>query len=621
MKKIDKNEKDKFKEDLIADVKADFENRRKARVENERQWELNMNFISGNQYCGINARGDLEDTDRDFFWQEREVFNHIAPVIESRLARFSRVSPLFSVRPKTDDDKDVNGAAIAEKLLASAFEKYDLDETVKKVTVWSETCGTGFYKIVWDNRGGNAVGEADGETVFEGDVKIIPVSPFEIFPDSLFSEELDDCFSIIHARALPVREIKEKYGVAVAGENLDVFGLFKSDSAKSGAKTTIENAAIVIEKYEKPSAEFPSGRLITVAGDELLYYGELPYKNGKNGARTFPFVKQVCLKAAGRFFGASITERLIPVQRAFNAVKNRKHEFLNRLSMGVMKVEDGSLDVDDLESEGLPPGKVLVYRQGSSAPEMMGGLSMPSDFNEEEEKLLNEFVTISGVAEVSSSMSNANVASGTALEILVEQDNERLIVSAETIRKCYLEIARQVIRLYAQFAAGVRMIKIRDSFNKTRITYVDKSAVNSDDVYLENENELLYSHSQKKEMIFKLYQSGLLTDETGDLRPATKEKVLSLLGYKDLDYQKGVSEMQSEKAQKENERIRKREVHAEEVDDDEIHLDEHTRYILSEYDELNEEEKQRLFAHLKEHKDRIKRENAAAKNNAAGLKL
>lgn len=621
MKKIDKNEKDKFKEDLIADVKADFENRRKARVENERQWELNMNFISGNQYCGINARGDLEDTDRDFFWQEREVFNHIAPVIESRLARFSRVSPLFSVRPKTDDDKDVNGAAIAEKLLASAFEKYDLDETVKKVTVWSETCGTGFYKIVWDNRGGNAVGEADGETVFEGDVKIIPVSPFEIFPDSLFSEELDDCFSIIHARALPVREIKEKYGVAVAGENLDVFGLFKSDSAKSGAKTTIENAAIVIEKYEKPSAEFPSGRLITVAGDELLYYGELPYKNGKNGARTFPFVKQVCLKAAGRFFGASITERLIPVQRAFNAVKNRKHEFLNRLSMGVMKVEDGSLDVDDLESEGLPPGKVLVYRQGSSAPEMMSGLSMPSDFNEEEEKLLNEFVTISGVAEVSSSMSNANVASGTALEILVEQDNERLIVSAETIRKCYLEIARQVIRLYAQFAAGVRMIKIRDSFNKTRITYVDKSAVNSDDVYLENENELLYSHSQKKEMIFKLYQSGLLTDETGDLRPATKEKVLSLLGYKDLDYQKGVSEMQSEKAQKENERIRKREVHAEEVDDDEIHLDEHTRYILSEYDELNEEEKQRLFAHLKEHKDRIKRENAAAKNNAAGLKL
>lgn len=606
LNKNQKNEKDKFKEDLIADVKADFADRRAARREIERQWELNMNFISGNQYCGVNARGDLQNEDREYFWQGREVYNHIAPVIESRLARFSRVSPVFSVRPRTDDDEDVNGANLAEKLLVSAFEKYDLDSLVKKVSVWSETCGTGFYKVIWDNDGGNVVGEANGIPVYEGDVKIIAVSPFEIFPDSIYNEELDECFSVIHARAVPIREIRERYGVSVAGENVDVYKLSTDGTRGESCVSALKNAAVVIEKYEKPSSEFPNGRLITVAGDELLYYGELPYINGKNGTRSFPFVKQDCLKKAGSFFGGSITERLIPVQRAFNAVKNRKHEFLNRLSMGIMKVEDGSVDVDDLESEGLPPGKVLVYRQGSTAPEMLSGMNMPSDFNDEEERLLSEFVTISGVAEVSSSMSNAHVTSGTALEILVEQDNERLIVSAETIRKCYLEIAKQTIRLYSQFSGGLRAIKIRDSFNKTRVIYANKTALGSDDVYLENENELLYSHSQKKEMIFKLYQSGLLTDESGKLRPATKEKVLSLLGYKDLDYQKGVSEMQSEKAQRENAIVRQRELHIEEPDDDKIHADEHIRYILSEYEELDENEKKRLFAHLKEHKDRLK---------------
>lgn len=531
-----KKESEKFINDLIADTKADFEHRRKERAVLERQWELDMNFIFGNQYCGITARGELADEGKEFFWQNRETFNHIAPLIESRVARFSRVSPLFSVRPKTDDDKDVNAASFAEKLLSSAFEKYDLDGVVKKVTVWSESCGTGFYKVLWDNKGGNAVGVSDGETVYEGDVNVVPVSPFEIFPDSLYNEEIEDCFSVIHARAVPVREIREKYGADVAGENVQAFGRYNgaTDAAESG--NVYYDRAIVIEKYEKPSSEFPCGRLITVAGDKLLYYGELPYKNGKNGERTFPFVKQICIKNAGCFFGASIAERLIPVQRAFNAVKNRKHEFLNRLSMGIMKVEDGSLDVDDLATEGLQPGKILVYRQGSSAPEMLGGISMPSDFNEEEAKLLNEFVSISGVSEVSSSMANAGVTSGTALEILVEQDNERLIVPAENIRKCYLEIAKHAIRLYAQFSAGVRAVKVRDSFNKTKVVYADKSAVNTDEVYLENENELLYSHSQKKEMIFKLYQSGLLTDESGRLRPATKEKVLSLLGYKDLDY-------------------------------------------------------------------------------------
>lgn len=605
MKGKNKEDKEKFIEDLVSEVKEDFEKRRAARLEKERQWELNMSFVSGNQYCGLTVDGEIESADKEYFWQNREVFNHIAPIIESRLARFSRIAPVFSVRPKTDDDSDVNAAALAEKLIGSAFEKYNLDETVKKVTVWSEICGTAFYKIVWDNNGGNVIGEVDGKPVYEGDISILPVSPFEIFPDSLYNEETEDCFSIIHARALTAREIRERYGVIVKGENIEVFGSSPLGSNGKAKKGVLSDAAIVIEKYEKPSGEFPNGRLITIAEDKLLYYGELPYINGKNRTRTFPFVKQVCLESAGSFFGASITERLIPVQRAFNAVKNRKHEFLNRLTTGIMKVEDGSLDVDDLETEGLPPGKVLVYRQGSSAPEMIGGLSMPSDFGEEEERLLNEFVSISGVAEVSSSMSNANVASGTALEILIEQDNERLIVSAETIRKCYLEIARQTIRLYAQFSVGLRMIKIRDSFNKTRVLYADKSTVNSDDVYLENENELLYSHGQKKEMIFKLYNSGLLTDDSGKLRPATKEKVLSLLGYKDLDYQKGVSEMQSEKAQKENAKIRKIGLSTEEVDDDVIHIDEHTRYILSEYDELDENEKTRLFGHLKEHKERL----------------
>ena len=48
----------------------------------------------------------------------------------------------------------------------------------------------------------------------------------------------------------------------------------------------------VIEKYEKPTPEYPNGRLITVAGGKLLYYGELPYKNGVNGDRAYPFVKQ-----------------------------------------------------------------------------------------------------------------------------------------------------------------------------------------------------------------------------------------------------------------------------------------------------------------------------------------
>ncbi len=483
---------------LVSEIEKDFQERQKDRKALERQWELNMNFLSGNQYCGLNARGEIVDENKAYYWQNHEVYNHVAPIIESRLARFSRVNPTVSVRPNTDDDKDVAAANGAEKLIALAFKNSDFDNVSKKVNTWAETCGTGFYKVVWNNQGGELVGEADGEKVYEGQAQILPVSPFEIFPDSLYHESIKDCISIIHARAMRVSQVREKYGVIVKGEEIGVFSLSGADNLSGKVKSAISDATLVIERYEKPSLDFPNGRLITVAGGKLLYSGELPYVNGEHGERTFPFIKQESLVKAGSFFGVSIIERLIPVQRAFNAVKNRKHEFLNRLSMGVMTVEDGSIDVDDLTEEGLSPGKVLVYRQGAKAPEIMADMTMPTDFNEEENKLINEFVIVSGVSDVSSSASNARLSSGSALEILVEQDNSRLVMTAEIIRRAFLEVARQTVRLYAQFMAGVKAVKYTDAQNNTKVLYAGKDSFNCDEVYLESENELFYSNSQKR---------------------------------------------------------------------------------------------------------------------------
>ncbi len=596
----------KFIEDLIVETKADFEKRRADRLKYERQWELNMNFLIGNQYCDLNQRGDIVDEDKTFYWQNRGVFNHVAPIVETRLAKLARISPVISVRPRSDDDADVTNAGLAEKVLVEAFDRVDISSVVRRVTAWSETCGTAFYKVLWNGSGGSKVGTLNGEPVYEGEISILPVSPFEVYPDSLYNERLDDCKSVIHAKAVSAVDVLDKYGVTVKGGEVDVFSLNAVGKGKGvTGRRTAKDAVIVIEKYEAPSTNFPNGRLITVAGDKLLYYGELPYVNAENGKRGYPFVKQTSITVSGCFFGASVIERLIPVQRAFNAVKNRKHEFLNRLSMGVMTVEDGSLDTDDLVEEGLSPGKVLVYRQGATPPEMMNANSIPPDFNDEEERLLNEFVVISGVSEVSTSSDNATVSSGSALEILISQDNERMTMVAELVRESYVLIARQTLRLYAQFLSGVKIVRTQDDFNKTKIYYADKRAFASDDVYLENENELLYTPSQKKEMIFKLYESGLLQTENGKLSPAVKEKVLSLLGYKDLDGKKGISGLHEEKAQAENVKIRLNDTPVEEIDDHEIHVDEHTRFILSEYQSLTDEEKRRLFAHLKAHKDKI----------------
>lgn len=63
-----------------------------------------------------------------------------------------------------------------------------------------------------------------------------------------------------------------------------------------------------------------------------------------------------------------LVDMLIPCQRSYNALKGRYAEYINRLSTGVIVVEDGSADIDELAEGGFTFGKVIVYRQGSVPP-------------------------------------------------------------------------------------------------------------------------------------------------------------------------------------------------------------------------------------------------------------
>ena len=66
-----------------------------------------------------------------------------------------------------------------------------------------------------------------------------------------------------------------------------------------------------------------------------------------------------------------LVDRLIPCQRSYNALKGRYTECANSLSFGEIIAEDGSVDVDELFEEGISPGKVIIYRQGSVAPQII----------------------------------------------------------------------------------------------------------------------------------------------------------------------------------------------------------------------------------------------------------
>ncbi len=611
--------KEKIEDIVVKETLEDFEERVRARKSFDNQWQLNMNFYMGNQYCDVGYGGFVREMDKKYFWQEREVFNHIAPIIDIRLSKLAKIKPKMQVLPATNEEEDLYTAKVGKKILDSVSNKMNLSAKINQATKWSEICGTSFYKISWNSNLGQVVAlEEDGKKIKTGDVDISICSPFEIYPDSATHESLQECQSLIHARAYTVDEIKQTYGVDVEGKDINVYsldgtsvslgGLGYSGLATKLIETTRKNSAIVLEKYVKPCEKFPDGRLIIVAGDKLVYDGELPYLNGIDGKREFPFVRQICNEEVGNFWGVSMISRLIPIQRSYNAVKNRKHEYINRLTLGVLAVEDGSVDIDNLEEEGLAPGKILVYRQGSSAPKFLGGENVPSDFEKEEEKLLKEFNSLSGTSEIGSMESVSASLSGVALELLIDENETRLKFTTDSMKSAIKTMAKHILRLYKQFATFPRLIKIVGDDGTLDVFYFKGNDISSDDVQFDTDNETNDTLSQRRTMIFTLLDKGLLADEDGKISNSMKAKIMENIGFGVWDNSVDLRDLHIKNADIENSKLNSgKDVEVKEIDNDELHINQHTAYMLKvlyggEYDKKIE----KLFLkHIQKHKERL----------------
>jgi len=607
---------------IVENVRNDYLSRREARRSLEAQWQLNINFYVGNQYSYIASNNNVQDYDKQYFWQEKEVFNHIAPMIETRISKITRLNPNIEVLPASMDLADIKSAKLSKEIFKSVSNRLDLPALSKYASTWCEICGTAFYKITWNSEAGMVVASTDKKAIREGDVEISVCSPFEILPDNLSCESINDVGSIIHAKAVSVDTIKNTYGVDINPEQVHSFSLDSGFGASGGlgydahinkvTNISLSNHCVVIERYIKPNRDFPNGKLTIIAGDKLLFDGDLPYLNGDNNERVLPFIKQTSAYMPGCFYGVSIIERLVPIQRAYNAIRNRKHEYFNRISMGVLTVEDGSVDTDALEQDGLSPGKVLVYRQGGQAPTIMTTPDIHADFKAEEERLIDEFKNLAGVSDLMDDSENYTNLSGTALQLLIEQDDNRVISAIDSAKQALKGLAKHILRLYKQFAKLPRLIKIAGEMGEVEMFYWDQNSIRSDDVVFDTSASIGESVAARRTMLLDLLKSGILYDKDGKFSQSMRSKCLDLLGFGTWEHSTDISALHINRAQEENITMRNADVEILPIDEHDIHIDEHVSYILSNgfkdcknYDEI----KTRILQHIEEHKNLKNKKN------------
>lgn len=567
--------------EIVDFVEKEFERRQKERIPFELQWRLNIAFIEGNQYVQINEVAQtLDRIPEDYWYEQREVFNHIAPNIESRQARLGKMRPVLKVRPGSSDKSDIRATKISTQLLQSVQHEQKMRSKTHEVIRWLELTGTCCIKNIWNPDAGPLVPQIDPQTgepmvdpatgqpvlIREGDLEVVICPAPEIFPESPYNQKIEDNRSIIHAKIYPVKVVKEIWGVDVPPEESKVVRLqelmtgggFIGKTYTSGMKESLKEAVIVKEYHELPTKKYPMGRLIVVANHKLLSFGPLPYKIGKDGKLGLPFVKMCCIERPGLFWGRTVIERLIPLQRRYNALRNRKAEYLSACAIGGWIVEENSIvDMADLEASGNAPGYICRYRAGTSPPQRTTNPPLPSAFETEEQTLLTEFSILSGVSEVSR-QSNAppGVKSGVAMSLALEQDETRLSDTANNIEIGLVECGSQWLRLLKQFVKIPRLVRIAGKDNVVDVMDWTASDLKPEDVIMDSFSALSESPTQRRQMVFDLLGMGLFHNpDTGVIDRPARTRIMEMLQFLDWEGVDDDDQLHSAKAERENRQL------------------------------------------------------------------
>lgn len=552
-------------------VDAEFKRRQDERRPYELQWRLSLAFLDGNQYLDI-APGvmDLVEQPILFDFMEREVFNHCAPNIETRISKLKKVRPILKVKQSNRDRKNLHSSRVGTQILKDAEDDQRQRDRYNEELNWMEACGTVFEKKVWNPNIGRLIGYAQDQqtgqqkAVCEGDMETIVVPPQEFYPDSCYAKDIEYLKSCIHAKAFHVDEIFETWGVRVAPEDMEVQKLVKSMTGQGGLgygqggfrfqTVKIKDHAIVKEYSELPSKKFPKGRLIIVAGGKRLYSGPLPFNVGDDNKPGLPFRRLICLERPGCFWGKTVLERMIPVQRRYNALRNRKAEYLNRCAIGQWTAEEDSIDQETFEATAGEPGAIHWHRHSSNPPRPVQNPPLPNDFDEELQALLTEFSILSGVSEVSrDSTAPAGVKSGVAIGLLQEQDNTRISNTADNIERFKLQTGKMHLRLCKQFVQFPRTLHIMGKNNVAEVIDWMGSDLNSEDVILDSAPSAGESISQKRQMVFDLLGTQLLQNpDTGRMDKEMRSKVLEMIEMGEWTSADDEEQLHMSKAEREN---------------------------------------------------------------------
>ncbi len=606
----------------VSEVNTKFTRVREERRPFETTWFISAAFSRGMQNFNphpIYRNRVLSDQDEPI--TKRPVMvNRIFPKSRARFAKFTKSRPQPIVIPFSTERKDKLDARATQKALDYQWEKQKLEIKYRKALLWAKDCSKGFWEISWDPHvirpvsNTNELGEKVITDAEVGDVVVTCISPFEIFPLNLKESELGEQDEIIHACSRDVKDVETRhphvvgkiqpetsqtdafqYERQIANLNARAYGVTSSleDMNRAGDPTHI----LVKELFTKPSARFPKGRYVVVAGEQLCKYQEELPNGFADMPNPYPFVEFVDVPTVGQFWGTTVVEQLVPIQRAYNQLRARLDRHLHKmvhpkwLVPKQAQIPEGALtnDADEVVEFNYIPG--MPEPHTNTAPVISGDVWRGLQVLKEE---------IDDVSQVypSSEGRVGGEKSGFHASLLQEAVDEILQPEARGHELAIEDASLKIRRLMKMGYSVDRLISVVGRNRQPDVFEFSKDNIDEHAaIRVQVGSGLSQFKATRITQILELYDKGMFGPQQD---PEVNRKVLSLLDLGGLEEAQEAAASHEELANVENDEI----VEGNEIpipqfyENHMIHYNTHTSFLSStEARDLPEDRKLRLISH------------------------
>lgn len=359
------------------------------------------------------------------------------------------------------------------------------------------------------------------ESAFEGDFDVRVLDPRDVWPQPGATCVQDSQYIIIRY-VLKLSEARRRFPskAPFLTATMDVNAYSPNDLRRFGDSDAYyfskhEQRVDTLEVYEwheRPTENYPNGRIIYMTNEFLLGEEESPYYNLIGRHPIFHFRSDV---NPGEFMGEPWMLNAWHMQRQVNHLETVTREHAELTVRNKWLVPYGSrVAVDEINAE---TAQIITYNRSAGKPEQIMPAPIPGDLTHQIDRKSAQIRAMAGVTDAEAGMASSS-ASGRNLAIAEAESDQQVGPILRRINEEWRELYRAALIFYRAFSMPDRTWTVLGPHG-TEMYYLKQLNLSPGwDVQLEAEDGMSRNRAVRLQQAMELLGTGFFTDpQTGML--------------------------------------------------------------------------------------------------------